>query len=76
MNFYAPFTQQPAVFPGCAARAHLHKALVLRTPSGPMSGGKTLAVSVKQALAEIDPNQPVTNIMTMEDVFLTTLTFS
>src|ERR1700730_12043907 len=31
---YAPFTQQPAVFPGGAARAHLHKALVLRTPSG------------------------------------------
>jgi hypothetical protein len=28
---YAPFTQQPAVFPGGAARAHLHKALVLRT---------------------------------------------
>jgi putative ABC transport system permease protein len=70
---YAPFTQQPAVFPGGAARAHLHKALVLRTPSGPMSGGKTLAVSVKQALAEIDPNQPVTNIMTMEDVLSASL---
>src|SRR6266853_640925 len=70
---YAPFTQQPAVFPGGAARAHLHKAVVLRTPSGPMSGGKTLAISVKQALAEIDPNQPVTNIMTMEDVLSASL---
>jgi predicted permease len=70
---YAPFTQQPAVFPGGAARAHLHKALVLRTPSGPMGGEKNLAVSVKQALAEIDPNQPVTNIMTMEDVLATSL---
>lgn len=28
---YAPFVQQPAGFPGGAARAHLHKALVLRT---------------------------------------------
>jgi putative ABC transport system permease protein len=70
---YAPFTQQPAVFPGGAARAHLHKALVLRTPSGPMTGGKNSAVSVKQALAEIDPNQPVTNIMTMEDVLSASL---
>jgi putative ABC transport system permease protein len=70
---YAPFTQQPAVFPGGAARAHLHKALVLRTRSGPMGVDKNLAVSVKQALAEIDPNQPVTNIMTMEDVLATSL---
>jgi putative ABC transport system permease protein len=62
---YAPFIQQPAVFPGGAARAHLHKALVLRTASGV---GTNLAVSVKTALAEIDPNQPVTNILTMEDV--------
>src|SRR6202521_4759352 len=70
---YAPFTQQPAVFPGGATRAHLHKALVLRTSSGPMSGGKNLAISVRQALAEIDPNQPVTNIMTMEDVLSASL---
>jgi putative ABC transport system permease protein len=65
---YAPFTQQPAVFPGGAARAHLHKALVLRTASGSPTAGTNLAVSVKTALAEIDPNQPVTNILTMEDV--------
>ena len=67
---YAPFVQQPAVFPGGAARAHLHKALVLRTASGRMSGETNLAVGVKKALAEIDPNQPVTNIMTMEDVMV------
>jgi putative ABC transport system permease protein len=70
---YAPFTQQPAVFPGGAARAHLHKALVLRIASGPMNGLKSLGVRVKQALAEIDPNQPVTNIMTMEDVLSASL---
>jgi putative ABC transport system permease protein len=70
---YAPFIQQPAVFPGGASRAHLHKALVLRTSSGPMGGGQNLAVGVKQALAEIDPNQPVTNIMTMEDVLAASL---
>jgi putative ABC transport system permease protein len=65
---YAPFTQQPAIFPGGAARAHLHKGLVLRTASGKLSGDSNLAVSVKKALAEIDPNQPITNIMSMESV--------
>jgi putative ABC transport system permease protein len=65
---YAPFVQQPAVFPGGADRAHLHKALVLRTSSGRITGGTNLAENVKKALAEIDPNQPVTNIMTMADV--------
>jgi putative ABC transport system permease protein len=70
---YAPYLQQPAIFPGGAARAHLHKALVLRTPSTRMSGGTNLAVSVKKALAEIDPDQPVTNIMTMDDVLAASL---
>jgi putative ABC transport system permease protein len=64
---YAPFVQQPAVFPGGAARAHLHKALAFRT-SSVASSTANLADNVKKALAEIDPNQPVTHIMTMDNV--------
>lgn len=64
---YAPFEQQPAIFPGGAARAHLHKALVLRTPAG-ASGKLANFRAVKQAIAEVDPNQPVTNSMTMDEV--------
>jgi putative ABC transport system permease protein len=63
---YAPFEQQPAVFPGGAARAHLHKALALRTTGG--SDGTNQVSIVKNAMAEIDPSQPVTNIMSMEQV--------
>src|SRR5258705_2037193 len=70
---YAPYLQQPAIFPGGAARAHLHKALLLRTLSTRMSGQTNLAASVKKALAEIDPDQPVTNIMTMDDVLAASL---
>jgi len=70
---YAPFHQQPAVFPGGAARAHLHEALVLRTSAGQPGGGTNLATSVKKVLAEIDPNQPVTNIMTMDAVMAASL---
>ena len=63
---YAPLEQQPAVFPGGAARAHLHKALVLRAAAG---AGKTANfAAVKQAIAEVDPNQPVTNTMMMDEV--------
>src|SRR4029077_6527430 len=35
---YASFVQQPAVFPGGASRAHLHKALALRTSASRMAG--------------------------------------
>jgi putative ABC transport system permease protein len=59
---YAPYLQQPAVFPGGAARAHLHKGLVLRA-----AAGVNLATIAKNAVAEVDPNQPVTNVMTMDE---------
>ena len=64
---YAPFQQQPAIFPGGAARAHLHKALVLRMAAGPAGKAASFA-PVKQAIGEVDPNQPVTNSMTMDEV--------
>lgn len=70
---YAPFVQQPAVFPGGSARAHLHKALVLRTALGPLGGGASLASAVKKAIAEVDPDQPVTNIMMMDEVLTASL---
>jgi predicted permease len=63
---YAPFQQEPEMLPGGVARAHLHKALVLRAPEGQLRGG--LVTIVKNAIAEIDPNQPVVNVMTMEQV--------
>src|SRR6266851_4685418 len=65
---YASYLQQPAVFPGGAARAHLHQDLVLRLASGTMGGGTKLASTLKKAIAEIDPDQPVTRILMMEQV--------
>jgi putative ABC transport system permease protein len=70
---YAPFEQQPPVFPGGAARAHLHKALVLRTHAGQLQSGANLIQSVKNAIAEIDPDQPVTSVMTMDEVLSASL---
>jgi len=47
--------------------------LVLRTSASQPGGGTNLATSVKKVLAEIDPNQPVTNIMTMDAVMAASL---
>jgi hypothetical protein len=69
---YAPYAQQPAVFPGGAARAHLHKAVLLRA-AGTRGGSTTLTSAAKKAIAEIDPNQPVTNIMSMDEVLARSL---
>jgi len=62
---YAPYLQQPAIFPGGATRAHLHENLVLRTALGRQAG---LVASVKQAIANIDPDEPISNVRSMEEV--------
>jgi putative ABC transport system permease protein len=65
---YASYLQQPEVFPGGATRAHLHHALVLRMSAGLLQGGTSLAEMVKKTVGEIDPDEPVTNIMSMDEV--------
>ena len=65
---YASFAQQPAVFPGGTARAHLHKALILRTAAGSPDVGSNFAAMVKEAAAVVDPDQPITSVMTMDHV--------
>ena len=50
-------------FPG-ATRAHLHENLVLRTSLGRQAG---LVASVKQAIANIDPDEPISNVRSMEE---------
>jgi putative ABC transport system permease protein len=64
---YASYRQEPAVVPGGTALAQLHHNVVIRRASG-LGGGNELAGTVKKAIAEIDPDLPVTSVMTMEDV--------
>jgi putative ABC transport system permease protein len=65
---YAPYLQQPTVLPGGAARAHLYQGLVLRARPELLTGGTSLISMVKSAVAEIDPDQPVMNVMTMDEL--------
>jgi predicted permease len=66
-SLYASYLQQPAVFQGGAALAHLQQALLIRS-SPALLGNNTLTLAAKKVAAEIDPDQPVTDIMTMDQV--------
>jgi putative ABC transport system permease protein len=46
--------------------AHLAQTLVVRSASSLGNREAGLAAAVKKAVAELDPDQPVTGIMTME----------
>jgi predicted permease len=65
---YASYLQQPAVFPGGAALAHLRQDVVLRSATDLGGVLSDLAAAVKKAVSELDPEQPITNVMTMERV--------
>jgi putative ABC transport system permease protein len=63
---YASYLQQPAVYPGGSIVAHLWQELAIRTAPGARPEG--LAVEVKKIVAGLDPDQPVTNVMSMDQV--------
>ena len=65
---YESFLQQPDVFGSDSEFLHLWGSLVIRTASDVRAHEPDLATSVKQIVKEMDPDQPVTNISTMNEV--------
>jgi putative ABC transport system permease protein len=65
---YASYLQQPPSFPGGTAIGDIQQEVLVRTAPGMSSSGTTLAVDMRKAVASIDPDQPVTNIRTMDQV--------
>jgi putative ABC transport system permease protein len=63
---YASFFQQPEVYPGGAIVAHLWQDLAIRV--SPTTHAADLTKPIKQIVAELDPDQPVTLLMTMQQV--------
>jgi putative ABC transport system permease protein len=63
---YASYLQQPAVYPGGSIVAHLWQELAIRT--APRARPEGLASAVKKIVADLDPDQPVTNVMSMDQV--------
>jgi putative ABC transport system permease protein len=64
---YASYLQQPETLPGGWVESQLHQTLVVRTAPGMTGNEAALAASVKNAVAGLDADQPVTDVMSMEE---------
>jgi putative ABC transport system permease protein len=64
---YSSYLQQPEVFPGGAVTSHIDQELGILTSTG-VAGRPSLITSVKKIVADLDPDQPLTAFMTMNQV--------
>lgn len=64
---YASLWQQPSVYPGGAIVAHLWQTVAIRTAQGARRR-RDLSAAVKKIVSELDPDQPVEEAMTMDQV--------
>ena len=65
---YESYLQQPEVYPGGSDGFHLAGTLVIRTTSRLRAHEADIIAAVKQMVKQMDSDQPVTGISTMEDV--------
>ena len=65
---YESYLQQPEVYPGGSDGFHLGGSLVIRTVSDVHTHEADIIATAKQMVKQMDPDQPVTAISTMEDV--------
>jgi len=68
---YASYLQQPDVYPGGSIVAHLWQDLAVRAAPGARIGD--LAKSIRKIVAELDPDQPITNVMAMDEMLAQSL---
>ena len=65
---YESYLQQPEVYPGGSDGFHLAGTLVIRTVSDVHAHEAGIIATAKQMVKQMDPDQPVTAISTMEDM--------
>jgi putative ABC transport system permease protein len=63
---YASHLQQPAVFPGGTIIRHLTQDLAIRSAKG--ARPEDLSLAVKGVVASLDPDQPIENVMLMDQL--------
>ena len=61
-EMYVPFAQQPRIYPSALDRIRLTLSFVVRAASNPTG----LSAAVRRAAREVDPDQPVYKIASME----------
>ncbi|HWY22021.1 MAG TPA: ABC transporter permease [Candidatus Acidoferrum sp.] len=65
---YVSFLQQPTIFPGGAVAPLLSPTIMLRTAPGLTNQVAGLATAGKKIVADLDPDLPVTDVRTMDQV--------
>jgi predicted permease len=65
---YVSYLQQSAVFPGGSIVLHLDQNLVVRMAPGLIAYNADLAFAVKKAMTEVGSDQPVADVITMDQV--------
>ncbi len=65
---YVSYLQQSAVFPGGSILNLLDQSLVVRTAGGLSGHEGALASGVKNVVAAINPDQPIDNLQTMDQI--------
>ncbi len=65
---YVSYLQQPSAFAGGSVVPLLNQTLMVRTSSGLTGQDTGLASAVKKVVIELDPDLPVTDVMTMNQV--------
>jgi putative ABC transport system permease protein len=65
---YESYLQQPEVYPGGSDGFHLAGTLVIRTVSDVHVHEADIIATAKQMMKQMDPDQPLTDISTMEDM--------
>jgi ABC-type antimicrobial peptide transport system permease subunit len=65
---YESYFQQPEVYPGGSDGFHLAGTLVIRTVSDVHAHEADIIATAKQMVKQMDPDQPITDISTMEDM--------
>jgi predicted permease len=67
-EIYESYLQQPEVYPGGSDGFHLAGTLVIRTISDVHAHEADIIAAAKQMMKQMDPDQPVTDISTMNEV--------
>ena len=65
---YEPYLQQPEVLPGGTDDSHLAGTLCVRTSTDVHTHIADIVAAVKQMIRDVDPDQPVTDIRTLDDL--------
>lgn len=63
---YSSFQQQAAVFPGGATMAHIDQRILLKMMPGFLNGSAQIGSELRKLIAKLDPDQPVTDIMSLD----------